>query len=42
MLYIIQLFSVIKNHQANEKLNDLTKERKDVPGMIDINVVNDT
>ena len=30
----------IKNNQVNEK-NELTKECKNVPGTIDINVVND-
>ena len=36
------VISAIKNNQVNKKRNDLTKECKDVPGMIDINVVNET
>ena len=36
------VISAIKNNQANKKRNDLTKECKDVPGMIDVNVVNET
>ena len=36
------VISAIKNNQANEKLNDLTKECKDIPGMIDNNLVNET
>ena len=36
------VISAIKNNQVNKKRNNLTKECKDVPGMIDINVVNET
>ena len=36
------VISAIKNNQANEKLNDLTKECNDIPGMIDNNLVNET